>query len=131
MAGMLSAALQRFWKDTAAVFTVSQSVNSETGLTEPVWEVCAENIPCKLSFSGGTSFSGQNAAALNAAAGDPAAEVGQGVKLFCAPDVDIPPGSRVTVVRQNGMILQYESSGLPLIFSAHQEIRLRSQEKYA
>lgn len=147
MAVPLSKLLQRFWTDSMTVFTAVSSVDAETGLTEQTWTVLTENAPCKLSFSGSGGFTAVSSAALASAAGDPVAEPEQGVRLYCAPELQIPPGSRITVIRPapgdllgklvlgrrglaSGIVLQYRSSGLPAIFSAHQEIRVETAEAY-
>ena len=75
--------------------------------------VVLENQPCKLSFE-------KTAAAVQT---DTAAAVGQGVKLFIAPEVTVKPGSKI-VIEQNGRTGEYLASGEPAVYSSHQEIVL-------
>lgn len=72
-----------------------------------------ENQPCKLSFE-------KTAAAVQT---ETAAAVGQGVKLFIAPEVEVKPGSKI-VVEQNGRTGEYLASGEPAVYASHQEIML-------
>ena len=72
-----------------------------------------ENQPCKLSFE-------KTAAAVQT---ETAAAVGQGVKLFIAPEVEVKPGSKI-IVAQNGRRGEYLASGEPAVYASHQEIML-------
>lgn len=118
--GAYSDALQSFWLDVATVSTQQQTTNATTGLSDLAWVESLTGIPCKLSFS-----------TLAAATGDGVATVSQTVKLFCSPALTIVPGSRVTVTRPSGVVLAYKASGLPAIYSAHQEVTLEPLEVYA
>lgn len=71
-----------------------------------------EDIPCRLSF--------KNISAADLHYGN---AVGQEVKLFVSPDVDIKDGSKITVT-QNGVTADYAKSGEPAVYSSHKEIIL-------
>lgn len=72
-----------------------------------------ENQPCKLSFE-----------RLQAAVqSESAVSVAQTVKLFLSPDIVIGVGSKLTVT-QVGVTTDYTSSGVPAVYSTHQEIIL-------
>ena len=75
--------------------------------------VVLENQPCKLSFE-------KLAAASQT---ETAATISQGVKLFLAPEIRVPAGSKI-VVTQNGVTGEYSASGVPAIYNTHQEIAL-------
>ena len=51
----------------------------------------------------------------------------QVIKLFLAPEYDIPRGSKI-VVEQNGRTNEYVRSGKPAIYETHQEIILEEFE---
>jgi len=61
---------------------------------------------------------------------DAAMEAVQAVRLFLAPDVVIPPGSRIVVRRGDGQELCFWRSGVPAIFEGHQEIRMEREERF-
>jgi hypothetical protein len=69
--------------------------------------------PCKLSFSRIT----------NTSQGEAAAIVAQTAKVLIAPEIQIKPGSKLTIT-QNGITTEYKNSGEPALFSTHQEIVL-------
>lgn len=79
-----------------------------------------EGQPCKLSFE-----------KLSAASRtETASAVSQGVKLFLAPEIRVSSGSRI-VVTQNGVTGEYCASGVPAVYSTHQEIILELSERWA
>ena len=65
------------------------------------------------------------------AAGDgDTAELTQSVKLFCAPEVTILEGSRVTVT-QNGVTGEYARSGMAAMYDTHAEYVLEAFRGWA
>ena len=85
-------------------------VDGETTTKEGI---IVENQPCRLSHRSNT----------HTKQGPVNAEVNQTVKLFLAPEVEVKPGSKITVV-QHGRTYNLEASGLPAVYSTHQEINL-------
>jgi len=94
--------------------------DEETKITHQREVVTVENQPCKLSF----------AKLQNAAQGENAAAVAQGVRLFIAPEVAVLPGSKI-IVEQNGVSKAYAASGEPAVYSSHQEIDLALFRRWA
>lgn len=88
----------------------SVKVDGETTTQETI---VVENQPCALAHS-------SNA---HAKQGSVHAEVNQTVKLFLAPEIEIKTGSKITVM-QHGRTYNLEASGLPAVYSTHQEINL-------
>lgn len=72
-----------------------------------------ENEPCKLSFSKIT----------NTNQGESAAKLIQTAKVLIAPEIQVKPGSKLTVT-QEGRTTEYKNSGEPAIHQTHQEIVL-------
>jgi len=105
-------ALEKLWKGICTIVIRQETQNPTNKRIEfnevPVYE----NQPCKLSFETITTTENNNTALVT-----------QGAKLFIAPEVDIPPGSKI-IVTQNGKTAEYEKSGEPAFYSNHQEIRL-------
>lgn len=113
-------ALERLWTDKCTVIVKQSKTDETTKLTDFTEEILYEDIPCKLSFS--------TLAAVN---GDETAAVVQNIKLFLGNEYNIPAGSKITVTRKDGNVLHYKRSGLPGIFSVHQEITLETFERWA
>ena len=88
-----------------------QKPNKSVGFHE---EVVLTNQPCRLSFnqSNQTSQTESGAAAIT-----------QTIKVFLAPEVQVKPGSKLTIT-QNGVTADYKNSGIPTYYSTHQEIVL-------
>lgn len=79
-----------------------------------------EAQPCRLIFK----------SAPAAGQGEAAADVIQTVKLLLSPDIAIRAGSKITVT-QNGVTADYTRSGIPAVYSTHQEIVLELFERWA
>jgi len=84
--------------------------NKSTGFQDVV---VLQNQPCKLSYEKVTNTNQtESAAALI-----------QTAKLFIAPEIQVKPGSKLTI-SQNGIVTEYKNSGEPAIYGTHQEIVL-------
>ena len=104
--------LKKMWKDRLTV-TEYQKVpraNKSTGFEEVV---VLTDEPCKLSFTALEQVDQQETAAA----------IVQVTKLFLDNEVKIKPGSKLMVTR-HGELFEYSQSGLPGVFSGHQEIIL-------
>ena len=103
--------LEKTYEGLCTIKTMTTiKVEGETTTKEGI---IVENQPCRLSH-------GSNA---HAKQGSVHAEASQTVKLFLSPEVEVKPGSKLTVV-QHGRTYKLEASGLPTIYSTHQEINL-------
>ena len=77
------------------------------------------DIPCRFSFT------------TSPAAGDgDTATLTQSVKLFCAPEIIVPEGSRITVT-QNGVTEEYARSGMVAMYDTHAEYVLEAFRGWA
>ena len=76
--------------------------------------VVLEEQPCRLSFQtvNSTNQTETGASVLS-----------QSVKVFLAPEIQVKPGSKLTITR-NQVVTDYQSSGEPAHYSTHQEIVL-------
>ena len=106
-------AQERLYLDTCTVTEFQDSTDSTTGLSE--WEevVTLKDQPCKLSFE----------TLKEATTTGSGVAVSQIVKLFISPDVEIKPGSKISVTRDD-LTTDYTYSGVPHIDSVHQELVL-------
>ena len=114
------AAVQRLWKGKATITVRDGVLNPANGRTEMVERVLAEAVPCRISHSVIKSTEPFEEAAV----------VAQSVVLYVDPSVDIPEGSKITVT-QNGVTRDYERSGTPAVYTAHQEVPLQLWEGWA
>ncbi len=105
--------VKALWRGRCRV-TVRESVCDEsTGRTVQTEKTLFEDEPCRISFD----------KVQSASAADGAAVVAQTVTLFIDAALKIPSGSKISV-EQNGVMGEYEMSGVPAVYSAHQEIPL-------
>ena len=93
--------------------TEHQKVKKENGSIIFKEVVVLSEKPCKLSFEKIANNNQTNSAAI----------LIQTTKLFIAPEIQIKPGSKITVV-QNNVATEYKSSGEPAMYQTHQEIML-------
>lgn len=105
-------ALQSLWKDKFSVVEWAQVIKPNGGMGFQEVQTLTDE-PCKLSFST-LKDTNQN---------DEAATVAQVTKLFCENTLNIKAGSKITITRA-GNVFEFAQSGLPAIFSNHQEIVL-------
>lgn len=112
-------AIEATYFGTLTVREMQKVKDDATKLTTQKEVVALENVPCRLSFE-----------TLQAAVqSSSAATITQGTKLFLSPDVEIKPGSKLTVT-QDEVTTDYVRSGFPAVYPTHQEIMLELFEKY-
>ena len=88
-----------------------QKANKSTGFREVV---VLKDQPCRLSFSTINNTTPTDSGASS---------VSQVVKLFISPEIEVKPGSKLTI-SQNDITTDYKSSGEPSFYATHQEIVL-------
>lgn len=111
-------ALERGYTGTFTVTERKKVVRADhsTGFTEVQ---TVTDIPCRLSFT------------TSPVAGDgDTATLTQSVKLFCAPEIIVPEGSRITVT-QNGVTEEYARSGMVAMYDTHAEYVLEAFRGWA
>lgn len=72
-----------------------------------------EDQSCRISFSSISSVNENSNAALKQ----------QSIKLFIAPDINIPEGSKI-IVNHDGIESIFSKSGVSALYPTHQEINL-------
>jgi hypothetical protein len=108
--------IESLYEDRCTIYELASIQDPETKITNQTEQEVATDQPCRLSFQ-------KLSAALDS---PPGAVVGQTIKLFLSPDITVKPGSKIAVTR-NGSIMQFISSGLPAVYSTHQEILLQAK----
>lgn len=106
--------------DGKCTVTVRQEYTKDNGSTGFTDVVVFEDEPCRLSFS--------NTSSTNES--EVAASVSQVTELFIRPDVDIPPGSKITVT-QNSETVDYAKSGVKAKYDTHQQIVLQLWKRWS
>lgn len=109
------------------LYTGIMTVTEHKSITDPVTKITSmqeedvmTDIPCRISYKTISASSMQNGAA----------GISQSIKLFCAPEIVIAPGSKITVT-QNGRTVAYKLSGEAAVYTSHQEIMLELFEEWA
>ena len=120
---MVESPLVRLWHDTMTV-TQKEAYKREDKSTGFRDVVIVEDEPCKVSFSDNIAFN------LLTESDGVASPLKKNVKLFCSPDINIPPGSKIAITHK-GATINYTHSSQPSIFTHHQEILLDVLEKWA
>lgn len=113
-------AIEATYDGTCRIYGMRPVKDPGTKVTRQEEALVKEGVPCHLSFS----------STAPAAGSDTVTAVTQTIKLFLAPELVIPPGSRVEVTQQ-GRTESYAQSGKAAVYSSHQEILLEKWKEYA
>ena len=108
------------YEGICTIYECRDVTDEKTKLSSEEEVAVIEDQPCKLSFEKLNSVVQTETAAVQA----------QGVKLFLAPEIAVGSNSKI-VVTQNGITNEYSASGVPAIYSTHQEITLESFRGWA
>ena len=103
------------YEGLCTIYEYRDVTDEKTKLSSEEEVAVIEDQPCKLSFEKLNSVVQTETAAVQA----------QGVKLFLAPEIAVGSNSKI-VVTQNGITNEYSASGIPAVYSTHQEITLES-----
>lgn len=117
---MVTNPLALLWKGRCTILEYENVTDPDTFQTSQREVIVVENEPCRISFA--------SEAVTNPTSG--VAEMTQFTVLFIRPDLEIDSGSIIEVT-QNGRTTKYKRSGVPAVYTNHQEIRLTLYEEYA
>lgn len=109
----LTKAVSRLWTGRCDVVEYAEVTDEKTHITNMQEVTTLKDIPCRISFE--TIKEAQQTEAP--------AKGEQIIKLFVGSDINIPEGSKI-IVTQNGVTGEYKASGIPAVYTAHQEILL-------
>lgn len=112
-------AVERLYRDTATISTEVQSTPDPVTGRIVNQTVTTGPYSCRLSYK---NFP-------EAKQGDGIAEFMQTITLFIAPELVIKAGSVITVTHE-GRTLEFTASGVPAVYSDHQEIVLENRVKH-
>lgn len=96
------------------------TVNENTGRVIVCETDIYKNEPCRISFDTVNVTMSESSAA----------KIVQSTTLFISNSLKIPAGSKITVT-QNSVTSEYKQSGIPAVYSSHQEIPLEIFEGWA
>ena len=114
-----AAAIRSIWCDRCTVSVVKNSKKTGSAFTKQTPTVLFSNEPCRLSHD---SVTIPNTA-------ESAASTYQQTVLIIDKRLDIPAGSRITVTHE-GVTRNYERSGVPALYSEHQEVPIALREDW-
>lgn len=106
-------AMELLYEHTCIIKEYKKVKDPGTKVTKSELVPVIEDQACRISF--------QNTKAANQT--DSNSEIQQVIKLFIAPEIIVKEGS-VIVVNYNGREAIFKNSGIPAIYSTHQEISL-------
>lgn len=113
-------AIEATYDGTCRIYGMQSVKDPVTKVTRQEEVLVQEGIPCHLSYS----------STAPAAGSDTVTAVVQTIKLFLAPELVVPSGSRIEVAQQ-GREESYAQSGKTAVYSSHQEIQLELWKEYA
>lgn len=113
-------AIEETYIGKCKIIEYDENKNSETKITTHVENIVCNNQPCRVSFQ----------KIDTATEKDGANEISQIIKLFIDPAIQIKEGSKI-VVTQNNITTAYQKTGVPAMYSTHQEIELKLFEGWA
>lgn len=108
-------AIESLYADTCRIITEKDTIDPDTGIVNTARVTSAE-YHCRISYKN-----------LPVTGGDGIPVITQSVTLFLSPEIDIPAGADVDVVRQ-GRPLHFKSAGVSAVYDNHQEISLEHRE---
>lgn len=117
--------LRALWTDRCDIAVQVPERDAVTGRTLFRQETVHQALPCRISFR----LSFETVTAVRDTDGE-ATGLRQSAKLFLAPELQVPPGSSVTVYR-GGRVFFLGKSGPPAVYDRHQEIRLELLRRWA
>lgn len=108
-------AIESRYDNLCSIYVYQDVFDEDTKQIKRERVILLENIPCRLSYQT------QAFASLVSTQTDGVPETYQGVKMFIAPEYDIPENSEVEVQRY-GRLLKFKRSSVPVIHHNHQEV---------
>ena len=113
-------AIEATYDGTCRIYGMQSVKDPVTKVTRQEEVLVQDGIACHLSYS----------STVPAAGSDTVTGVAQTIKLFLAPELVVPPGSRIEVTQQ-GRTESYAQSCKAAVYSSHQEILLEIWKEYA
>lgn len=113
-------AIRQLWRGKCTVSILENVEDESTGRMRQNARQLFADVPCRISFEK-TDITAET---------DHATRLVQRITLFIASEYVVPAGSIITVT-QAGVTAEYEQSGVPAVYSTHQEIPLTIKKEWA
>ena len=121
---MVGAALRRLWTDRCDIVVREGGLEPGSGRTVFAERKIYADLPCRMSYR----LSFETVSGVRDV-GDAAVAAGQAVKLFLAPEIVVPVGSKI-VLRRGNQEMVFARTGMPAVFGMHQEVRMERFERW-
>lgn len=108
-------AIESRYDNTCSIYVYTDVFDESTKQTRRERVLLLEDQPCRLSYQT------QAFASLVSTQTDGVTSSYQSVKMFIAPELDIPENSEIEVKR-SGRLLKFKRSSVPVIHTNHQEV---------
>jgi len=108
-------AIESRYDNTCSIYVYADVFDEDTKQTRRERTLLLEDQPCRLSYQT------QAFASLVSTQADGVPSSYQSVKMFIAPELDIPENSEIEVER-SGRLLKFKRSSVPVIHTNHQEV---------
>ncbi len=105
-------AVKSLWKDRCTIASLGYDTDEKSGISEPQEVILLCDEPCRIVYK-----------TISAAGEGSAAALKQETLLIIDKNVNIPEGSKLTIVRK-GVTEVYNRSGTGAVYSVHKEIPL-------
>lgn len=112
--------VERRYNGLFAVQTYTSEVKPNTKITRQALTTLYSDQACRLVIESAPSVADVGKAP----------QVTYSATLLCSPELMIPPGSNITVT-QDGRTYRFKASGMPEVYTTHQEISLENDEEWA
>ncbi len=116
---MVRTAIEKLYIGSCDIYEYRTATNPDNQREELSEILVCASVPCRISIQN-SPVAGEGETS----------SIGQAIKLFLAPEIDVQPGSKI-IVTQHGKTAQYRDSGIAARYSSHQEIMLERMEKRA
>ena len=107
---------ERLYDKKCTVYEYITGRDTETGIDYAGEKVKYTDVPCRISYK---TISAANET-------DTGSSITQSISLFCSPEYDILPGSKISC---HGIV--YKASGEPAKYVSHQRIELTLEREWA
>lgn len=112
--------VESMWIDRCTIKQFQEVTDDVTHITDFAEKLICENEPCKLSHKS-YPVTGEGIAPGRVLT----------VKLFLSPALFIPAGSVIEVTTHSGRVEVFKASGVPAVYTNHQEINLEAKDDKA
>ena len=116
---MVRSAIESLYIGSCDIYKYRTTTNPKNKREETADVPVYTGMPCRLSIQNSPAASEGETSGIT-----------QTIKLFLSPEIIVEPGSKIAVT-QHGRTAWYRNSGVPAVYSVHQEIILELMKRRA